>query len=63
MITLDDLLALPKGTNIAYKRQRWVLKSWQTVGIINEPVFESEDGEILHDVIFIPHLITVLEEK
>lgn len=63
MITLDELLALPKGTQMAYKKQRWTLVSYHECGKINEPVFLSEKGEYLYDSIFIPHLITVVEDK
>lgn len=63
MISLSDLLALPKGANIAYKRQRWELVQHHVVGSIKEPVFLSENGEYLYESIFIPHLITLIEEK
>lgn len=63
MIILDTLLSLPKGTNIAYKRQRWELVSYHECGKLREPVFLSEKGEYLYDAVYIPHLITMLEEK
>lgn len=63
MITLDELLALPKGTQIAYKKQRWTLTSYHEYTKIVEPIFLSEKGEYLYESIFIPHLITVVEEK
>jgi hypothetical protein len=62
-ISLSDLLTLPKGANIAYKRQRWELVQHHDISGFCEPIFMSVEKEFLYEAVYLCHLICIIIEE